>query len=210
MIFLFILTAVLSYIIGSLNYSIIFSKIFMNTDVRSSGSGNAGSTNMMRNYGWKAGVITLLTDFLKTFVVTFGTWILFTIYYPVWVQPAVAVSGLFCVLGHCFPVFFSFKGGKGVAVGAITSLLVDWRCFIVIVASFLIFVAISKHISLGSVIGAIAFPASFAFFNDFHTLQGSISFTVTLIICLLVVFLHRKNIVRIFKGTESKLSFKKI
>ena len=209
MFFWFALVAVGGYLIGSLNYSIIFSKVFLHSDVRSSGSGNAGSTNMMRSYGWRAGVITLITDFSKTFVATVGAWAIFTLNCPQWVQPAVALTGFCCCLGHCFPVFFKFKGGKGVAVGGIMSIMVDWRCGIAVFAAFLIFVAISKYVSLGSVMGAAAFPVSLAFFTDFSSKQDVTTLIIAALVAALIIFLHRKNIVRIVTGKESRLSFKK-
>lgn len=209
MFFWFALVAIGGYLIGSLNYSIIFSKVFMHSDVRSSGSGNAGSTNMMRSYGWRAGVITLITDFSKTVVATVGAWAIFTLNCPQWVQPAVALTGLCCCIGHCFPVFFRFKGGKGVAVGGIMSIMVDWRCGIAVFAAFLIFAAISKYVSLGSIMGAAAFPTSLAFFTNFSSRQDVMTLIIAILVAVLIIFLHRKNIVRIVTGKESRLSFKK-
>ena len=209
MFFWFALVAIGGYLIGSLNYSIIFSKVFMHSDVRSSGSGNAGSTNMMRSFGWRAGVITLITDFSKTVVATVGAWAIFTLNCPQWVQPAVALTGLCCCIGHCFPVFFKFKGGKGVAVGGIMSIMVDWRCGLAVFAAFLIFAAISKYVSLGSIMGAAAFPSSLAFFTDFSSRQDVTTLIIAILVAVLIIFLHRKNIVRIVTGKESRLSFKK-
>ena len=205
----FLLVIVGGYLIGSLNYSIIYSRVFMNTDVRKRGSGNAGSTNMMRTYGWKAGVITLCTDFLKAFLVTLGAWAIFVINCPDWTQSGVAAAGLSCAIGHCFPAFFGFRGGKGVAVGAIMSLMVDWRCFLVIIATFLVFVAITRYVSLGSMCGALAFPISLAFFIDLSSVQNIITFGCACCVAALIIVLHRKNIQRLFKGTESKITFKK-
>lgn len=205
----FFIVAVVSYLVGSLNYSIIVSNVFIRTDIRTKGSGNAGSTNMMRNYGWKAGVITLLTDFLKTIAVTNGAWSVFILYNPEYARAAVAVAGFCCALGHCFPAFFGFKGGKGVAVGAMTILMVDWRCFLVTLAAFLIFTSISRYVSLGSVMGALSFAVTLWFLVDFSRISDIITYVFALILVVMVVFLHRKNIARIFKGTESKISFKK-
>ena len=205
----FLIVAVVSYLVGSLNYSIIVSNVFIRTDIRTKGSGNAGSTNMMRNYGWKAGVITLLTDFLKTIAVTNGAWSVFVLYNPEYARAAVAVAGFCCALGHCFPAFFGFKGGKGVAVGAMTILMVDWRCFLVTLAAFLIFTSISRYVSLGSVMGALSFAVTLWFLVDFSRISDIITYVFALILVVMVVFLHRKNIARIFKGTESKISFKK-
>ncbi len=205
----FLIAAAVGYFVGSLNYSIIFSKLVMHSDVRTKGSGNAGSTNMMRSFGWGVGVSTLIVDFLKTFVATFAIWALFSFVCPDWRQTGVALCGLCCVLGHCFPVFFKFKGGKGVAVGGITSLMVDWRCFVIIVITFLVFTAISKYVSLGSVMGALAFPASLPFFTDFGTAQGIATYIMSILTAGIIIILHRKNIVRIVKGEEHRLTFKK-
>jgi len=204
-----LLTAVIAYIVGSLNYSIIVSNVFTKTDIRTKGSGNAGSTNMMRNYGWKAGVITLITDFIKTIAITNGAWSVFIQMFPEYARTAVAVAGLFCAVGHCFPVFFNFKGGKGVAVGAMTILMVDYRCFIVTVSLFLLFVSIFRFVSLGSIMGALSFPVSLAFIVDFSNTADIVTYVCSTVLVVMVVLLHNENIVRLFKGTESKISFKK-
>lgn len=205
----FAVFALAGYLIGSLNNSIILSKAVMHSDIRSSGSGNAGSTNMMRNYGWKFGVATLALEFSKAFIAAGAARLFFSFYYPENAQLAAAFTGLCCCIGHCFPVFFKFKGGKGVAVGAITSLMVDWRCFVIIIITFLIFTSISRYVSLGSMLGAAAFPGSLVFFTDFSSKTSVITFIISILVASLIIFLHRKNISRLIKGTESKLSFKK-
>ncbi len=196
-----------AYLIGSLNYSIIFSEVFTGSDIRSKGSGNAGSTNMMRNFGWKAGMITLLTDFMKAFVSTLCAWSIATLYLPEFVQLATAFSGLFCAIGHCFPVYFKFKGGKGVAVGAVMILMTDYRCFIVALAVFLLFVSITRYVSLGSTMAGISFPVSYALIIGFDSVANKITFVLALALATMVAFLHRMNFVRIFKGKENKISF---
>lgn len=206
---LFALVAVIAYVIGSFNYSIILSTVFMNADIRSKGSGNAGSTNMLRNYGWSAGVITLLTDFMKTIVATLGAWAVFIQTYPDLAKTATAVAGFFCAVGHCFPVFFKFKGGKGVAVGAMMILMVDFRSFLVVIGAFLILVALFRYISLGSMAGAASFPISLAFFTDYSNVADVITLGFAIAVATMVIALHTPNIVRLVKGTESKLSFSK-
>ena len=203
------LAAVLSYLVGSLNYSIITSEVFAGIDIRSKGSGNAGSTNMLRSFGWKAGVITLLTDFMKAFVATLATRLLFTMYLPSYATLAAAVSGFFCAVGHCFPLYFGFKGGKGVAVGAIMILMTDPRCFAVAVSVFLILVLLTRFVSLGSTMGAVSFPISYALILGINGTKGIATFVFTVILAVMVLILHRKNFARIFKGTESKISFSK-
>ncbi|MBQ8605957.1 MAG: glycerol-3-phosphate acyltransferase [Clostridia bacterium] len=205
----FALVAIFGYLIGSMNYSIIVSRVFMKSDIRSKGSGNAGSTNMLRNYGWSAGVITLFTDFMKTAVVTLSAWSLFREFYPDYAQTAVALSGLFCAIGHCFPLFFGFKGGKGIAVGAITILAVDYRCFIFVILAFVILVAVFRFISLGSIAGAVTFVVSLAFFTDFTDPKDIFTLAFSTVLSAMTIILHSPNIARLFKGTESKISFKK-
>lgn len=207
--FWFVFVAVVGYFVGSLNYSIIVSRIFTDSDIRSKGSGNAGSTNMMRNHGWKAGVLTLCVDFMKTFAVCNGAWSIFILTNPEYAQTASAIAGFFCAFGHCFPVFFGFKGGKGVAVGGLTILMIDWRCFIVTVSLFLIFAALFRYVSLGSIMGALSFPVSLAFFIDFSKPFDIVTYVFACMLVALVVSLHYQNIGRLFKGTESKLSFHK-
>ena len=206
---LFILCAVGSYFIGSLNYSIIFSTVFMKNDIRTKGSGNAGSTNMLRNYGWSAATITLLTDFMKTVVATVCAWALFIRFFPEYAQTATAVAGLFCAVGHCFPAYFGFKGGKGVAVGAMTILMVDFRSFLAVVAIFVILVALFRYISLGSIAGAITFPSSLAFFTDYSSAADVATLVFATILAVMVVSLHYPNILRLLRGEEGKINFKK-
>lgn len=201
--------AILSYLIGSLNYSIITSEVFAGIDIRSKGSGNAGSTNMLRSFGWKAGVITLLTDFMKAFVATLATRLFFTMYLPAYATLGAAVSGFFCAVGHCFPLYFGFKGGKGVAVGAIMILMTDPRCFAVALAAFLVSVLLTRFVSLGSTMGAVSFPISYALILGLDSTKSIVTFVFAVVLTVMVLVLHRKNFVRIFKGTESKLSFSK-
>lgn len=200
-------TAVLSYFIGSLNYSIITSEVFTGSDIRSKGSGNAGSTNMLRSYGLKAGIFTLLSDFMKAFVATLATRLLFTMYLPEHATLATAISGFFCAVGHCFPLYFGFKGGKGVAVGAIMILMTDLRCFAVAVIVFVALVAITRFVSLGSTMAGVSFPVSYAVIIGIKDVDGILTFAFAVALAVMVFILHRKNYARIFNGTESKLSF---
>ncbi len=202
-IIIFLLIA--AYLLGSVNFSIIFSKRLLNSDVRTKGSGNAGSTNMLRSYGWIYAVLTLIFDFLKAFVVLLAAKLIFRSY--VYCQLIVALVGLACVVGHCFPIFFKFKGGKGVAVGAMAILMVDYKAFIIVVVLFLISVILTRFVSLGSIVGAVAFPLSCAFLLDYTDPYDIWTLVCTIIIGLLVIYMHRSNIYRLCKGTERKFSF---
>ena len=179
-----------SYLIGSVNGSILLSRIFRIGDIRKQGSGNAGATNMARVYGWGYGIMTLCLDVLKGIVCTqLGAWLLGDI--------GVAVCGFACLLGHCFPIFYHFKGGKGISVGAALGFAIDWRVLVTIVCIFLIGALLSKKVSFGSVCAAVGIVvASFAF--------GVSTPKLILALCtmVLVLFQHRSNIRRLLNGTE--------
>ena len=135
---------VVPYFLGSINFGIIISKLFHGEDIREYGSGNAGMTNMLRTYGKRDAAITLIGDALKAVVAVILGRILFGI-------SGGYVAGLTCILGHAFPCYYKFKGGKGVVVTAATIAVIDWRIFLVLLGIFILVVAFSKYISLGSV-----------------------------------------------------------
>lgn len=188
----YILEAVAGYLLGSVSFSIILSKLQYKKDVRSSGSGNAGATNVARVFGMKAGIFTLVCDILKTLL-------------PMALGLAldgylgVAIAGVGAILGHCFPVFFGFKGGKGVSVAAAIALFCDWKCFLICIALFLVIVLITRYVSLGSVIAVTLFPITAALFS-----LGTERVILAVFTAVLVVFMHRSNISRLISGTESK------
>ena len=201
-----ILAIAVPYLLGSLNFGIIFSKIFFHEDIRNYGSGNAGTTNMLRTYGKGFAALTLVCDMLKAAVaVVFGALML----NPMAWAPidGIALSSLFVILGHCFPCFYLFKCGKGVATFAMVILITRPLVFLVLLFCFVVIVAGTKFISLGSIICALLFPV----FSQ--SLHGSIDagwFNLTAVaIALLIVFMHRSNIKRLLAGKESKLSFSK-
>lgn len=186
----YILLAIGAYLIASINASIILSKGRAEGDVRNHGSGNAGATNMARIYGLRAGILALAVDALKALIaVLIGWWLLGDV--------GIAVAGIACLIGHCFPVYYHFKGGKGVSVGAAIGLAIDWRAFLVIVCVFFIFALLSKKVSLGSICAAVALTiASIAFHVSTPRLVLAVAATV------LVVFQHRANIKRLIQGKE--------
>ena len=189
---------VVPYFLGSINFGIIISKLFHGEDIREYGSGNAGMTNMLRTYGKRDAAITLIGDALKAVVAVILGRILFGI-------SGVYVAGLTCILGHAFPCYYKFKGGKGVVVTAATIAVIDWRIFLVLLGIFILVVAFSKYISLGSVCGMLVFPLLVQVWD-----RGlSINVLLSCLISALVIFLHRGNIKRIYNGTESKLSLSK-
>ena len=189
---------VVPYFLGSINFGIIISKLFHGEDIREYGSGNAGMTNMLRTYGKRDAAITLIGDALKAVVAVILGRILFGI-------SGGYVAGLTCILGHAFPCYYKFKGGQGVVVTAATIAVIDWRIFLVLLGIFILVVAFSKYISLGSVCGMLVFPLLVQVWD-----RGlSINVLLSCLISALVIFLHRGNIKRIYNGTESKLSLSK-
>ena len=187
------------YLLGSINTAILVSKHFYHDDIRNYGSGNAGFTNVMRTYGKKAALITFAGDILKTLLAVLIGWSVFgylTAY----------IAGFACFIGHIFPVFYNFKGGKGVLCMAAIMLMLDWRIFGTLVVVFVGIVMATKYISAGSVICAMMFPLMLNRMND--TGIYMIEF-VAIAIAVIVVIKHRTNLKRIFNGTESKFKFKK-
>lgn len=206
---------IISYLLGSLNFSIIFSRLVTKKDIRESGSGNAGATNMLRTYGKRFAVITMIGDILKVAVAIIITFAilgapmryLFSIPNdPQEVQNIMVYkefAGFFCVLGHIFPVFFKFKGGKGVAACTGMVIMVDWRIALILFVIFIIVIAVSKWISLGSIVIALLYPVLiYAFYKNL------ILCLIALLFTLIVIIAHRENIKRLLKGTENKISFR--
>ena len=201
-----------AYLIGSLNFAVIISKLKYGQDIRDYGSGNGGSTNMLRTYGKKMGAVTLLCDMLKAAVAcTVGCLFL-----------GLTVGGylaaFFCMLGHMFPVYYKFKGGKGVAVSAAAMLMLNPTVFAVIFVCFVIIVGGTKYVSLGSVMCALLYPVILNTVNNEILYPYLIALGVTkfgpdvlfaVLMAIFVVVMHRENIKRLIAGNESKVSFGK-
>ena len=178
------------YLLGSLSASILLSRAAWGGDVRGKGSGNAGATNMARVYGLGAGFLTLGCDMLKTIAAMWlGSLLLGDV--------GLALGGICAMIGHCFPVFHGFKGGKGISVGAAIGLMIDWRVFVCIIATFLIVAFLTKKVSLGSICAAVAITI---FSLVFHVTTPRLILAICAM-CL-AIFQHRGNIDRLIKGTE--------
>jgi acyl phosphate:glycerol-3-phosphate acyltransferase len=194
----YLLCAGISYFLGSFNFGLIISKYRFGDDVRSHGSGNAGMTNMLRTYGKNAAVFTLLGDALKSVISVL------VVGHMLGGVEGAYIAGLFCIIGHVYPVYFGFKGGKGVVVTAAMVLCLDPLVFAILFLIFAILVGYTKYISLGSVTCMMVYPL--VLFNvtgrGFHVI-------IAAIIAIFVIFLHRGNLKRLREGTESKISFKK-
>lgn len=192
----FVIIAVSAYLLGSLSFAIIICRITLHQDIRSYGSGNAGLTNAYRTMGAKRTLFVLLGDILKgAIAVTIGGFLDG--------QMGKLIAGIFAILGHVFPIYFGFRGGKGVLVGAVLLALFDWRIFIIVIAMFTVVVCITKWISLGSICAALMVPGSMHYFyRDWRMTAIAIGLAAA------VIFLHRSNIRRILSGTENKFTFK--
>ena len=210
----YIIMAIIAYCIGSINFSVIFSKKFAGFDVREKGSGNAGSTNMLRSVGKKAAAITLICDVLKGVVAIVISIILGNIIKDANKELLLQIAGVAVVLGHTFPVFFQFKGGKGVATSLGILLMSNWQIGLICLVFALVLMILTRMVSLGSCAAAILFPVLTLFINDHYTVltegkQGNVYLVYSIILAVIVLYNHRSNIKRILNGTENKLSFKK-
>ena len=182
---------IFSYLLGSLSLSIIVSKKVFGGDVRKMGSGNAGATNMARVFGLNAGFITLFADMAKAALSMLAGFYLLG-------DEGLALSGMSCLMGHCFPVFYNFRGGKGVSSGAAIAFAIDWRVGLVAVAAFAAVAFTTRKVSVGSICAALT------------VFLGAVLFRVSepkivlAVFCMcLVIIRHRENIKRLIAGTEA-------
>lgn len=217
--FLLATIIILSYLVGSIPTSIIISKAVRGIDIRNYGSGNAGGTNVMRVLGWKHGVLVIILDALKGAIAVV---LIARLHYGVLPFQNVSpfddftlvqiIAGISAVVGHIWTVFAGFRGGKGIATALGMLLMIITVDMLIAVGIFLIVVSISRYVSLGSIVSAMAVPLSMIFReNVLHThIEGYNTLLPFVIgVSLLVIFTHRKNLVRLLNGTENKLSFSK-
>ena len=195
-----------AYLLGSINSAIIISRVKHNDDIRNHGSGNAGMTNVLRTYGKGDAVLTLLGDMLKIAIAVFIARMLCG-------EEGAYLAGLFGIVGHILPIYYKFKGGKGVIAAATTILIIDWQIFLLLFGLFVIVVAISRYVSLGSVICGIAYPAlvqtKIIFVSGGEMLPTPIMMLFALFVGLMLIITHRENIKRIMSRKENKISFSK-
>ena len=206
----YIVVAIIAYLIGSINFSVIISKKMAGFDVREKGSGNAGTTNMLRSVGKRAAAITLLCDVLKG-VIAIGIAIVAGVIIKNLDRALlVQLAAIAVVLGHTFPIFFQFKGGKGVATSLGVLLLVNWKIGLICLVFALALIILTRMVSLGSVGAAILYPVLVMFIHTNYTVpEGSGYLIFSIILAVIVVFSHRTNIKRLMNGTESRICFKK-
>lgn len=210
----YIIMAIIAYCIGSLNISIFISKKMGGFDLREKGSNSTGATNVLRTLGKKAAAITLLFDILKGIVAIAISMIIGNIVEGTNQELLLQIAGIAVVIGHTFPVFFGFKGGKGVATSLGILLMSNWKIGLICLVFALVLMVLTRMVSLGSCGAAILFPVLTLFINDSYTVlsegkRGSTYFIYSVILAVIVLYNHRSNIQRLLNGTENKLSFKK-
>ena len=206
----YIIVAIIAYAIGSINFSVILSKKLGGFDVREKGSGNAGATNMLRSVGKRAAILTLMCDILKGVVAVLIAMLVGVIAKNADKALLVQIAGIFVILGHTFPIFFGFKGGKGVSTALGVLLITNWQIGLICLVFALVLMILSRMVSVGSLGAAILFPVLTIFIPaNFIVLEGSGYFVFSVLLAAIVIFNHRANIQRILNGKENKISFKK-
>ncbi len=194
----FALIVVVGYLLGSISSAIIYIRKRYHVDVREEGSGNAGATNVARTHGLQAGLITLGFDMVKTALsALFGYWLAGS--------TGVAVACAAAITGHCWPVYFGFRGGKGVSVAACIALLLDWRFFLILLVLFFAVFFLARRVSVCSITAAAAYPWLYLLLRPGVTP----AFFLCLYVMVLVIFLHRGNIGRLIRGEEAEFRFGK-
>lgn len=222
---LFLISFVVAYLLGSVNTAVIFTNIATKgkKDIREMGSGNAGFTNVLRTVGKVPAILTIVCDFLKSVIAVLLGGYLFSLAVAglsdvdAIIRIGKYLCGFFVILGHSYPLYFRFKGGKGIVTAAGMMLVADWRVFLIIVATFLIVFIFTKIISLASITCACLFPV-YTFIITFFVDQTHfaypmwyvwISAVTALFIAVFVVLKHSSNIKRLLAGEEKKITAKK-
>ena len=194
-----VITAVAAYLLGNLNGAVVISRLVAHEDVRTKGSGNAGLTNFTRNYGAHTSVFVILIDVGKAVAACVLGGLLLKGYGHY--ADGVALGGLFVILGHDFPALLGFKGGKGILSGVTVALMLDWRIGLFVFGIFLVAYALTKYVSLGSVLSSGAFGPIYAVA---HWGEGWFPIAAGFALSALIVWMHRGNIARLVKGEERK------
>lgn len=202
----YITVAVVAYVIGSINFAVILSRKFAGFDVREKGSKNAGTTNVLRTVGKKVAALTLVCDILKGVVAVLAAVFAQIMWEGFDITILKYIAGFMVIFGHTFPIFFEFRGGKGVATAIGVLLMLNWKIGLICLVFGLLIIAVSKMVSLGSISAAILFPVLTIFIGEDAGIWGIV---ISFLIAGLIVFNHRSNIKRIKSGKENKLSLKK-
>ena len=194
----YIAIAVIAYLIGSINFSVIFSKKMAGFDVREKGSGNAGTTNVLRTVGKKAAAIKLIVMMWPNLN---GVLL-------------IELAAISVILGHTFPIFFKFKGGKGVATSLGVLLTINWQIGLICLVFALVLIALTQMVSVGSIAAAVLYPVLTIFIHQNYIVDPGTNMLIyiagSIILAIIVVFNHRSNVKRLLSGTENKISFKSV
>ena len=196
--FAIIVTVLVGYLLGNLNGAVCMSNLVAHEDVRSHGSGNAGLTNFIRNYGAAKSISVIAIDGGKAALACLAGGLMLAPYGMH--TEGTAIGGLAVMLGHDFPALLGFRGGKGILSGCIIAFTVDWRVGLLILGVFLVAYLLTQYVSLGSVLASLAFSVGFAVFHY----NNIVVMTCGVVMGLLAVFMHRGNIVRLLQGKERK------
>ncbi len=219
--YIILISVVLAYLLGSINTAVIVTRIVTKgkEDIRNMGSGNAGFTNVLRSVGKVPAIFTIVCDALKAIIAVFvGGWLFSMITVDGVSTDAVVtigkyISGFACIIGHSYPIYFHFKGGKGIVTAAGMMLVLDWRVFLMILGTFLIVFICSKIISLASLTCAALF-GFYTFILAYLVDNGSVIYTALCTVAafgigIFVIIKHKDNIKRLLKGEEKKITAKK-
>lgn len=192
---------VVAYLLGCFNGAVMISRRIFHDDVRTHGSGNAGLTNFYRTYGAKYALLVIVCDMGKTAIATAIGGGLFSALYQDWTL-GVLIAGLGCIIGHVFPVFYGFKGGKGILSGSVLVIMLDWRMALIAWGLFVLAVVLTRYISLGSLAAAASVGVSACFLYD-----RILYIVLAMLIAALVIWSHRTNVKRLISGTENKFKW---
>ena len=206
----YIVVTIIAYLLGSISFSVIISKKMAGFDVREKGSGNAGTTNVLRTVGKKASIITLVCDALKGVVAILVAFIAGLIVKDIDKALLVQLAGLAVIIGHTFPIFFGFRGGKGIATSLGVLLMTNWNIGLICLVFALVLMILTKMVSLGSVAAAVLFPVLIIFMPHNAYLVDGNYIIYSILLAVLVIFNHRSNVKRLLTGTENKIDFKKL
>lgn len=187
-----------SYLLGSINPAIEYSNRVKKTDIRNCGSGNAGMTNVLRTFGLFAAIVVFLGDILKTLAAIYISIGISNWFGGINYTNTIIVSSLVVAFGHCLPIYYEFKGGKGVLTTIVAVCIMDYKVALICLVFGLLIALITRIMSLASIFASILLPILFAIYVPQYTIYG-------LVIAIVILFGHRSNIQRIFEGTENKL-----
>lgn len=210
----YIIMGIIAYLIGSINFSILISKKVAGFDVREKGSGNAGTTNMLRSVGKGAAAVTLILDIIKGVVtiyiaILYGNIVSKLANLQIDNSILVQISGTCVILGHTFPIYFGFKGGKGVATALGILLTTNYQIGLICLVFALVLIILTKMVSVGALGAAILFPVLTLFLAKENFIVPGNYIVYSIIIAVIIIFNHRSNIKRLLNGNENRISFKK-